>query len=169
VEQKVRQLEDVMSRFQLLLDVREQAIGRLDDEAQRLSAFQGKSKNIVNELRTQMSAMMKLVGQLAGPERVSLALHEESAQARAENAFRGKPDSARFKPGGGGGDTDPGRFRQDAGFRQGGGPGPDYGGQQWGRGGGGRAPGQRGGGYGRNGGGRGGRRVYDVNGPGNPQ
>ena len=115
LEQKLRQVEDVMSRFQLLLDVREQAIGRLDDETQRLSAFQGKSKNIVNELRTQMSVMVRLMGQVVGPEKMSSAMQEMSAQAKLEGGFRGKPDSARF--------------------RQGGGPGPDYGGQQWQQGG----------------------------------
>jgi len=186
LEQKVRQVEDVMSRFQLLLDVREQAIGRLDDETQRLSAFQGKSKSIVNELRTQMSAMMKVVGQLAGPDRLASALREESTQmqGRSDNAFRGKPDTARFskQPGGhdgfskqpGGHDgfsKQPGGhdgFSRQGGVsngdsarvRQGGGGGPDYGAQQWqpgGRGGRGRTPG--GNGYARNGGG--GRRVYD--------
>jgi len=122
LEQKLRQVEDVMSRFQLLLDVREQAIGRLDDETQRLSAFQGKSKNIVNELRTQMSVMVKLVGQVVGHDQVSLAMKEMSTQPKPEGAFRGKPDSARF--------------------RQGGGSGPDYGGQPWQAGG--RSAGQRG-------------------------
>ena len=171
LEQKLRQVEDVMSRFQLLLDVREQAIGRLDDETQRLSAFQGKSKNIVNELRTQMSVMVKLVGQVVGHDQVSLAMKEMSTQPKGEGAFRGKPDSARF--------------------RQGGGSGPDYGGQPWQAGG--RSAGQRGvdggNGYSRGaeggngyfrapevgnghcrggGGGRGGRRVYDVGGGQNP-
>jgi hypothetical protein len=137
LEQRVRQVEDVMKRFQLLMDVQEQSIGRLDDETQRLSIFQGKSKSIVNELRSQMSVVMKLVG----PERVNAAMQEESTQFHLEGAFRNKQVDGRY--------------------RQGGGHQPDYsdparGGQAWrGRG----APVRGGGGRG-GGGGGGGRRVY---------
>jgi hypothetical protein len=134
LEQRVRQVEDVMRRFQLLLDVQEQSIGRLDDETQRLSIFQGKSKSIVNELRSQMGVVIKLVG----PERVTSAIQEESTQFHLEGAFRSKQGEGRF--------------------RQGGGHQPDYsdpmrGGQAW-RG---RGSGSRGGGGGRGGG----RRVYN--------
>jgi hypothetical protein len=190
--QKCGQMGDVMSRFQSLLDVREQAIGRLDDETQRLSAFQGKSKTIVNDLRSQMSVVMKLLGELVGTERVTMALREESTQHKVEAVFRSKADG-RFRQGGGQSaeyaDQKPwqtrggGRSGDSGGYRGGGGGGGGYrmadvggykggdtggGGYKGGDTGGGYRGGDGGGGYrgggggGYRGGGRGGRHVHPV-------
>ena len=143
LERRVKHAEDVIARFELLVNVNGRAIVDLEDEVRKLAAFQNKSRSVTNELRSQMSGVLKILDQLAGAERTAAAINESSTHHKLEVAFREK----QYRQGGG--SNAPQQYRQGGGldqqqqYRQGSGAEFGGGGQSWQR----RAP-SRGGGRG---------------------
>lgn len=81
VEHQYLQLNDVLVRFQMMLD---QSMGRTDDALQHVAAYQAKSRSVTNELRSQMSAVIQLVGK----SEVQGAINAAAEEAKAQPQFR---------------------------------------------------------------------------------
>jgi hypothetical protein len=155
VEERVKSLErenahltDVLTRFELIMN---QTMGRTDDALRDISVYQGKSRNVMNELKTQMAAVIHVVGKPAVQE----AIKTTAEEAKNQPAFRSN-STMRGRHGGGDGDD---HYQQQQPYSA---PASRGSWQQRGGGGGGYR-GNNGGGYrGRGGRGGGGRTNFDI-------